>query len=171
MKKGFVFSILCSVALLLPACSNVSNQKSVPQQTSHQSITTQQKSNSKSNVSKNVGITGSVSQPTIGVMVVLSESPNWFKQHIQTKQLYYGVAHHQFKNDLKGYHYIRDAHKTYCVFYQLTGNTVTYKISKYQANSLMTPKTVTLTQLAHNYYNNQKNKNLVDAYVSELRAD
>lgn len=113
--------------------------------------------------------TTTVDDKTVGVLLALLYSPDWFKEWVNQGQMSYGVAGSDF-GSLQGYSYITaGVSGSSYLYYKLDGDTITYKY--YASATDEETKTVSLSQLEKDYYVTQSQKDEVNGYVNKLKTE
>lgn len=143
--------------------SSTEISSSITSKTSTSSDKTSQTSSSSSST------TTAVDDKTVGVLVALLYSPDWFKEWVNQGEMTYGVASSD-SGDLEGYSYITaGGTASSYMYYKLDGDTVTYKYYPSAVESIT--KTVSLAQLEKDYYVTQSQKDEVNGYVNKLKTE
>ncbi|WP_265484618.1 Lreu_0056 family protein [Lactobacillus sp. PV037] len=116
-----------------------------------------------------------ISSKTIGVLVALWKSPDWFKAGVKGGTMYYGDNWKYGDEKTKGYNFITaNGDPTSYIYYKINGDNVTVKYVDPQegetvAEASITSKGVSLNGLISDYYTTKDQQNEVDTYVSELK--
>lgn len=152
---------------------NASSESSVSQQTSNSTQNNNQ--DSKTSSSNSTSQATNISPETVGVLVALWKSPDWFKGGLEGGSMYYGDNWKYGDEKTKGYNFITaKGDPTSYIYYKQNGDDVIVKYvdpkeGEAVAEASITSKEVSLKGLLRDYYTTKDQQAEVNDYVSKLK--
>lgn len=157
-----------------PSAESSSNtETSDSQQTSNSTQIDNQ--NSKTSSSESTSQTADVSPETVGVLVALWKSPDWFKGGLEGGSMYYGDSWKYGDEKTKGYNFITaKGDPTSYIYYKQNGDKIIVKYvdpkeGESVAEASITSKEISLKGLLRDYYTTKDQQAEVNDYVSKLK--
>ncbi|MBB1110619.1 hypothetical protein H5S11_09200 [Limosilactobacillus sp. pH52_RY] len=111
----------------------------------------------------------------LGTLVALLKNSDWFKNGVQSGEMYYGT--HYGYGEVADYQYVTTkGDSTSYIWFKRKGNDVTIKMIEPTENQSvagvsMTTTHTTVTNLINNYYTSEDQQNEVNTYADQLKAE
>lgn len=129
---------------------------------------------SQSSSSNSNSQSSSVDDKTVGVLVALLQNPNWFKEYLNSGDMYYG-ANSDNSGEVNGYSYVTsNGDPESYIYFKRDGDNITIKQwttsgDETVAEGHFETKTISLKRLENDYYSNASKRAEVNGYVNKLK--
>ena len=129
---------------------------------------------SQSSSSNSNSQSSSVDDKTVGVLVALLQNPNWFKEYLNSGDMYYG-ANSDNSGEVNGYSYVTsNGDPESYIYFKRDGDNITIKQwttsgDETVAEGHFETKTISLKRLENDYYSNASKRAEVNGYVNKMK--
>lgn len=182
-KSLYLIGSVAALSLLLAGCGQSSPTNHSTQSNSSSKVVKGQagakqgssQAGTKQSESSSTSQTVKVNDQTVGVFAALLKNPDWFKEGVNSGEMYYGNDDKDMGNDVQGFSYVTSkGDPTSYLYFRNDGTNVTIKMwtakgAESVAEGHFETTTISLKQLEEDYYSNASKRAEVDGYVNKLK--